>query len=62
MLLNEPVINPLWSYNSYLLVVGAENGDVSYLLGIVMGRWSPWDGGGTEGRSQPVAPHLGKVL
>lgn len=56
MLLNKTVIIPLGSYNSYLLVVGTENGDVSYLLRIVMGRWSLWDGGGTEGRSQPVAP------
>lgn len=31
---------------SYHLVVGEEKGNFSYELGNVMGRGSPWDGGG----------------
>lgn len=35
--------------------MGEENGDFPYALGDVMGRGSPWEGGGTEGRTQPLS-------
>lgn len=35
-------------------MVGEENGNSSYELGNVKGNGSPWDRGGSEGRSQLV--------
>lgn len=49
MLVNKTSISN-WGVDekSYHLVVGEENGNFSYELGNIMGRGSPWDGGGLK--------------